>query len=172
MCVCVCFLFAHFLCVWLGVDLTVATAMAVKSPYNPAGVSDYGHAGVESCQNRHARNGISSQNQPFLKGLVWSNDPLSHFRNGDSVLFLRSFLHVSSFFPSPCVVHSHLFQRSFCFPISSVIFTPYIHISLFSTSAHLSALSVLFCCPQIPVLDFCVYKNNSFNQTSLEVAVI
>lgn len=61
-CVCVCFLFAHFLCigVWLGVDLTVATAMAVKSPFHPAGVSNCGHTGVESSQNQHARNWISS----------------------------------------------------------------------------------------------------------------
>lgn len=46
------------------------------------------------------------------------------------------------FFPSSSVVHSHLFQHSFCFPLSSVIFIPHIHLSLSSTSTHLSALTV------------------------------
>lgn len=73
---------------------------------------------------------------------------------------------------SPLCVFPFFSNINFASPISSVIFTPHIHVSLSSTSAHLSVLSVLFCCPQTPVLDFCIYKNNSFNQTSLEAPLI
>lgn len=78
---------ARFLCigVWCGLDLTVATAMAVKSPHNPTLVSSNGHTGVKSCQNQHARNGISSQNQAFLKGTCVVKWPLSH----SEIVFLK-----------------------------------------------------------------------------------
>lgn len=82
--VCVTVFFACFLCicVWCGVDLTVATAMAVF-PHNPAGVSWNGHTELNPARtNMHEWNFLPELSM-FKRPLCGQMTPFT-FRNRDS----------------------------------------------------------------------------------------